>query len=376
MKKLFLFLVFLITIQVSAQEITEIKMRAFESAEASKSGNYKDLLSSFFQLAAKNISGENKSLDFNTTLFALKVKANEKYNQDIYFVEETFSRNLQFNFKANFDDDYKYTGFTGGLTYAIINGRDKQLANFTNTTLDSEFQKLIQNIDAVQATQIELIYLDGEISEKTKAEKMASLQAARNAIINKTQVDEKDVNGVEYYNSLKEKYDADINSIVALAEQYYKELEGKTLLTLSVDGTANDDGKFNQVSTEAVLLQGIKDSNFEMDLRGKFSYTDTLDINLPRTVFKATAGINAIIGKKQFGKTKQFKSFFEIKGYLEYSAIFKNRLPDEEKENFLANADFRLRIADDLWLPLTLKYDIENANFLGFLNLTYNFKEF
>lgn len=376
MKKLLLLFVFLVTVQVSAQEINEIKMRAFESAEASKSGNYKDLLSSFFQLAAKNISGENKSLDFNTTLFALKVKANEKYNQDIYFEKETFSRNLQFNFKANFDDDYKYTGFTGGLTYAIINGRDKQLANFTNTTLDSEFQKLIENIDAVQATQIALIYSDSETSEKAKAEKMASLQAARNAIINKTQVDEKDVYGVEYYNSLKGKYDADINSIFALADQYYKELEGKTLLTLSVDGTANDYGKFNRVSTEAVVLQGIKDSNFEMDLRGKFSYTDTLDTNLPRTDFKASAGINTIIGKKQYGNEKQFKSFFEIKAYFEYSAIFKNRLPDEEKENFLANADFRLRIADDLWLPLTLKYDIENANFLGFLNLTYNFKEF
>jgi hypothetical protein len=42
---------------------------------------------------------------------------------------------------------------------------------------------------------------------------------------------------------------------------------------------------------------------------------------------------------------------------------------------FSANAEIRLRVAEDLWIPFVIKYDIKNSNFLGFLNITYNFGE-
>ena len=69
----------------------------------------------------------------------------------------------------------------------------------------------------------------------------------------------------------------------------------------------------------------------------------------------------------------QNQSYFEVKVYGEYNAIFNNLIADEKKNNFLANSDIRIRLTDDLWIPITIKYDTDKSNFLGFLNVTYNF---
>ncbi len=106
-----------------------------------------------------------------------------------------------------------------------------------------------------------------------------------------------------------------------------------------------------------------------MDLRAKFAYADTTALNMPRTAFNAKAGWNFKILKNKADN----KSVFELKFYGEYNKIFRNALPDEEENNILADADIRLRITDELWLPFTIKYDTKNSNFLGFLNVTYNF---
>ncbi|WP_281635842.1 hypothetical protein [Flavobacterium marginilacus] len=66
-------------------------------------------------------------------------------------------------------------------------------------------------------------------------------------------------------------------------------------------------------------------------------------------------------------------SCFEIKALGEYTKIYKNVLPDEDDETITANLEFRIRLAKDLWIPITVKYDTERSNFLGFLNITYNF---
>jgi hypothetical protein len=119
-------------------------------------------------------------------------------------------------------------------------------------------------------------------------------------------------------------------------------------------------------------LQGNKNGNKEIDLRAKLTYQDTISTNsLPRVDFKTTAGINFKISK-----SKDNISFFEVKAALEYNAILKNALENEKKDNFFANTEIRIRLTNDLWLPLIIKYDLENANFLGFLNLSYNFGSF
>jgi len=49
-------------------------------------------------------------------------------------------------------------------------------------------------------------------------------------------------------------------------------------------------------------------------------------------------------------------------------------MEDEKNNQFLANADIRVRVLMNLWVPLILKYDVNNGKFFGFLNISFNFK--
>ncbi len=108
-----------------------------------------------------------------------------------------------------------------------------------------------------------------------------------------------------------------------------------------------------------------------MDIRAAVTYADTVLTNkITQVKFKSSAGFNMSLLRDGD------KSLLEFKPYLEYNRILRNPLPDEKKDVFLANADIRIKISEQLWLPLTLKYDIEKENFLGFINISLNLDTF
>jgi len=393
MKKITLLLAVLFVTHLPAQNLLDdATSDVITVAENSKSGNYKDVLASVFQLAARNFVGEDKSLEFNTTLFALKLKANPEINRDVFFVNETFSRNLQMNFKAYFNDEYRYMGFTGGITYALYNGRDSKIVK-----MNDAFVNIFNQIDADLNTAQQAIgstIVRENISKAERTIKWAALSNAKEAILNNITVTDSLTNAYKStmlagtYNNTQNLVNSGGAQVTTLqgaslylneaADLFYEELKSAPLLTFAVDGTSNEDGKFNRASAALIYLQGVKKSDFEIDIRTKFSYSDTLQVSMPRKLFEAEAGINFILGRRSGAlsvmKDTTRKSFFEIKSYMEYKTVINNRLTDEEEHNFSANADLRLRIAEDLWIPLTIKYDIENANVFGFLNISYNFE--
>ena len=150
MKKIFIYSCLLISLTGFCQNSsTNTECDLVRKYENLKSGNYKDIFSSFFQLATENFDPTEKSLKFNSTLFSIKAKADPELLKDVNIRDARFSRNFQFNVKLDFDGDYKYQGFTGGFTLAIINGRDRSLAVLTDTKygdLHLAFQKMLNRI--------------------------------------------------------------------------------------------------------------------------------------------------------------------------------------------------------------------------------------
>lgn len=378
MKKYTTTIVCLLTYILNAQ------VNLVEVNENSKSGNYKDILTSFYQLAVKDFSGEEKSIGFNSTLFALKSKANPNLLKDVNYIEATFSRNFQFNFKIDLNKDLKYTGFTGGISYALINNRDETLANFRGTPLEAKYNDLSEFLGTVQATIGNQIALDATISDKKKEFELlqnavdeildykSDLTSSKNPYVNKI------LKAIDPQIASKGYGETITNSsglmahLNELTQAYYKELQSKGLLTIATDGTSNESGKFNKASFSITYLKGNKEAWNEIDLRAKLIYADTLVTDhLPRTELNTKIGSNF-----KFGNDYKKQSYLEIKAVAEYNKIFNNVLSDEDDEVITANAEIRLRIADDLWIPLVIKYDIEKANFLGFLNVTYNFEGF
>ncbi|MBN8642792.1 MAG: hypothetical protein J0L86_13355 [Flavobacteriales bacterium] len=379
MKKIALLLLLTLSLNSLAQAtLTKDQvLHEFQKNENSKSGNYKDILASFYQLATTNLTGDEKSIEFNSTLFALKAKANPELMQDVNFVKERFSRNFQFNFKVNLDDNLSYTGFSGGFSYAIINERDKQLAVLTSTLYGENYTNFMTVIEEIQS---ELLT---NLTSVNRQQEMDLIEKATEDIINGISYEDTATNN--YYsaisNRFKEKVQANsafeakevkdfVTAFKQLKSNEYNAIDAKPLWTVAADGTADAEGRFNQASFGTVFLKGNKAASNEIDIRALLKYADTVAVTpMQRLDLTSTAGVNF-----KLARGKQNVSFFELKAAMEYKAVFKNRMEDEKQHQFFGNAEIRVRIAEDLWFPVIIKYDIENSNFLGFLNVSYNFE--
>lgn len=397
MKKYFLLIGLFYVSITNSQVDTDAKI---SKIEANKTGNYKDVLHNLLQLTTKNLSDDAKTLELNSTLFTILYGADLTDISDLTIKKSSFLRNFQINAKTNFDNNFKYNGFSGGITYALINGRDKATLNLAvggkKYAEKSELFRLIfMKIQSELAT--------GLVEDSNELEQ---LNEASDAIL---AGNEYDSSTNPYYNKIIERFnnfdykkelseldssetskavsnfiEKDLKDCVEYLKQIkkseYDNIDARALWTLSIDGSANTEGKFNQASIGTIFLKGNSSSWYEFDLRSKITYADTVTTeHLPRVDFKATAGMNF-----KLGKDKNNKSFFEIKPYFEYNSLLKNTESvlatakavsayEEKKNKFILNAEIRVRLTDNLWLPLTVKYDTEKSNFLGFLNVSYNF---
>lgn len=369
MKKYFISLLLLMSVHVVlAQDEKVQKFR--EATDDSKSGNYKEVLSNLFQLGTSNLTGPNKSVEFNSTLYGIKSIFWDNITTDTVFSKQKFSRNLEFNTKLNFDEQFNYKGFSGGITYALINQRDKDVANFAKTALVLEYKFWTSELSEIQDKLVSEL---DKTRDKKFSEKIEAINIASSILTNK-EFDKIDDSNI-YFNKIITEFENRNKSIKLqdyiakiheLRDNEYSDLEKKALWTVSLNGTTNDKGNNKKLTFGTVFLQGFK--NLELDIRSNLIYSDTLiEKSVQRLELRNSAGLNY----KMFKRNDQ--SVFEVKLYMEYNSILKNKLADEKKNTFLASSDFRIRVTKDIWIPLTIKYDIEKSNFLGFLNITYNF---
>ena len=67
------------------------------------------------------------------------------------------------NAKVNLDESYKYNGFSGGFTYAIVNGRDKATVNLAKGIYGSQREKFITAFRQIQSILAKSDITDSEI---------------------------------------------------------------------------------------------------------------------------------------------------------------------------------------------------------------------
>lgn len=356
----------------------DLKIRLeIEKIEKGKTGNFKDAFYNIIQLTTKNFSGDEKSLELNTTLFKIIYNSELSKISDLTIKKSYFLRNFQINAKTNFDKDFKYMGVSGGITFAVVNGRDRATINLAKTIYAKNRKIFMTELSKIQndlvgpdvdEKEMELIHnatdtiLNGYIYDSAKNPYYDKIQTE----FKKRSIVDSDGKHIE-----TEEISDYVKALSQLRKSEIEKIDAKVLWTFSAYGSTNTDGKFDKYSIGTVFLKGIPKSNEksseEIDIRGTFTYADTTLVK--RTAFNGKAGLNFIILRNKLENT----SCFEIKVLGEYAKIFKNVLPDEEEETITANAEFRIRLAKDFWIPITVKYDTEKSNFLGFLNVTYNF---
>ncbi len=362
-----------------------------------KTGNTLDVLTSFFQLALQDLGGRDKSFAFKSTLFGMKARADSTLLVDTEFRRQRASRNLQFEVALHTNDNFKPVGIGGGVTYALVNNRDKKRADFRNTDFEKALDALqaakrnaeggyrqllrdsLNNIvlPAIDADSARLKAAQDEAARNALLEDLDSLHAVKRELVSMRAAFNKITNGsADAPDALQKAYARNkLPELRKAANDAYDSLmeniAARGLLTLSLTArTDSNTSRFNEGSLELIYLKGLSGKRrVEADVRVRLHGKDTLTPdNGYRYQASALAGANIIV----FQSRRTHKSLFEVKPNLEFRSILSKQYPEQENY-FSFNMDLRLRITDQIWIPLIVKYDPEHQNFLGVLNVSANF---
>jgi len=155
------------------------------------------------------------------------------------------------------------------------------------------------------------------------------------------------------------------------------EFLSKPLWTIGADGRSNTGNlSFSNVNISSQFLWGIIKNNQrtftgEFDIKALYTFNrDSLQLrnNLDRQIFSIEPGVNFSLRSPN-----ENKSYLEFKLSGSYYHSFSGLQKGARADSSTLNAEIRLRVFDDIWIPIVIKYDPENRNLFGLLNISTNF---
>jgi hypothetical protein len=386
MRKIIIFLIFMcvLSIKLSAQKAPDSNPAL--TADSLATGNYKDVLNSFFQLAFDKLTGNDKELKFTSTPFAIMAKMDSSLLIDTIYKKYSTLRNINFSFGLKLDSSYKFNGFSSGVKYALINERDETVKKaFTDLVINNSSVQELYALNNLMGASLSQLAADTTKAQKLIKDYHSFLKGERNyndldqelqdSLLS---VARRNLSTQKIADTLAANKNFNINQ--AAADIYTKlksEFNNNALWTIGLsDTTYKDQFFFSNIVITSEFLKGItpyKNKNdVELNLKAALQFVDdslNQKRDLKRSIFSFEPGINIVF------KTKvQKKSYLEFKLSGSYYHNFGSLYADEERDRLTLNSTFRIRIIDDIWIPLELKYDPKNGNFFGFLNVRANFK--
>lgn len=355
------------------------------TADSLSTGNYKDVFKSFFQIAFDKFISKNKDLQFTSNPFAIMARANPNLLVDNNYTRYTALRNLNFSFSAKLDSSFKFNGFSTSVTYAIINRRDVTISRYflaeaakANKEADELFQKLGFYIEKIHDLQKKSKFaMEATHFFKDSTAKFDDLDKELQQVIKDSA---KVIGAVSLLQLFQKAPKASLRSYI---KQNYdsvkKDFQNRLLWTASIsDTTYNDEFIFSNVVLSTNLLKGITNREkaqkrrceFELNLKGIYHFLDdtlTQGRDLKRQAFTFEPGLNFVLKNKL--TQKSWAEFILSGAYTHVNRPYAK----ERKDSITVNGTLRIRVFDDIWIPLEVKYDPKSGNLIGFLNIRANF---
>lgn len=357
------------------------------TADSLATGNYKDVLNSFFQLTFDKLTGPDKELKFTSTPFAVMAKIDTSLLVTESYINYKTLRNTNFSFAVKLDSSYKFNGFSSGVKYALINKRDETVSGaFVDLVANNKSVQELFELNNQMGAYISKLVADPVKGQKTAIDYNEFLRGKKNfdeleATLQDTMlaIAGRNSNTQKIADTLSKNKKFNINKRASdIYEKMKKDFNNNLLWTIGLsDTTYKDQFFFSNIVLTTELLKGItnyKNNKNDVDLNIKATLQtidDTLKTgrDLKRAVLGFEPGINIVLKTKE---TK--KSFLEFKLSGGYYHTFTSLYKDEERDRITLNSTIRIRIMNDIWIPLDIKYDPKNGNFFGFLNVRANFK--
>jgi len=382
--KYFYFLPFLLWMQCCFAQLKPATAIIF-TADSIQSGNTKDILTNFFQLAFNNLSGPKKELNFSSNPFAIMLKRNPALSIDKSYSRYKPLRKLNFNLGIRLDSAFNFNGFSSGIKYSLIDETDATTSKFISLKLHNDPLGLERDIltDALNEYQANHIPVQADkIIFLTMVNKLLQENVAFNKFDTGFQHIVKEIIKEKKLNKIIDVFDhkpgqsfsvIDSLNFVALKNAIKKNL----LWTIGIsDSTYKDKFQLSNVAIVSELSKGIfdpepGDNNLEINVKAAYNFLkDTMQQgrNLKREIFSIEPGINWVIREKTTDRP-----IFELKFSGSYYHNFASLYRKEKRDSLTINGTLRIRVVDDVWIPLEVKYDPKTGNVFGFLNIKANF---
>lgn len=377
----------------SAQEEAPLENAApIFTADSLVSGNTKDVLTKFFQLAFNNLTGNNKEFNFNSNPFAVMLKSNPRLNIDHYYSKYNALRKLNFGFGIKLDTSYRFNGFSSGIKYALIDERDYTTSRLFAVGLQvngfaAERKRLNTALrDFAQARFQVSAKTDADRKERNDFLAMVSVffnkQTPFNSLdtgFQKTVMDIVQERNLQNINNL---LGADPSSSLRTNDMKVFEALKDSIKNCALwiiglsDTTYKDQFAFSNIVLNTEFSKGIFKprsgaNNIELNIKAAANFLkDTMQTgnNLKRVVFDIEAGFNWVIRDKY-----NQRPMFEFKASSTFYHNFTSLYQDEKRDVFTLNGMARIRVYEDIWVPFEIRYDPSNGNVFGFLNVKANF---
>ena len=375
--RLFLVVLMIATMGTMAQKSERLPL----TADSLATGNYKDVLTSFFQLAFDNLVGKNKELRFTTNPYAVMARLDTALLKDKYYYQYRHLRDLNFAFAVKLDTSYKFNGFSSAVKYALVNKRDETVSrvflDMVSTdkrtqelfALNLDLEAFISGLDPDEQTRVRdqrTKFFTGQINfdqlDPAFRKKIEDLAKAKNA--------EYLLNTIQSQPTFNMKKTSD-----DIYDAYKEYFNNRLLWTIGIsDTTYNDQFMFSNIVLTSEVVKGIdslRTADLELNIKSALQYLDDTvktGRDLQRSIFSFEPGINFVL------KTKNtLKSYFEFKLSGSYYHTFSTLYENEKRDRLSINGTLRVRILNDIWVPLEIKYDPDTGNVFGLLNVRVNF---
>jgi hypothetical protein len=355
------------------------------TADSLASGNVKDILTSFFQLAFNHLTSPDKELNFNSNPFAIILKSNPGLAKDTYYYKYRALRKTNFSFGIKLDSSFRFNGFSSGVKYALIDQRDSSTSKLLFQNLRND--NLGKERDQLQLKLVEYANTIQNINEKKKFNAAIrdffnkdtpfnNLSDSLKAAVKKIIADDK-----ESYPVISDIIENNPSSNMVTEERkVYESLKNQIkddlLWTIGVsDTTYKNQFFFSNILLKTELLKGIgrpkRGSNWEFNVQAGLNFADdTLrkGRDLKRSILSFEPGFNWVVRNKS-----NDHSFLEFEFSGSYTHNFGSLYAGGKRDSLTFNGTIRVRIIDDIWIPLEIKYDPESGNVFGFINIRANF---
>lgn len=339
-------------------------------ANKKRTGDDKASFSRIFSAFAGVASADGQTILVQPTLYSIKSLFNPDVRKDEHYQHQGFSRNLQFNLgvSANEKSIFKYDSTRLGFTYALINNKKLKASQYQQLAQSAEWKDLSAVNEALTKYAGAHIGEAGELlatklfEDGIKKEDIALLPADLLQVI---------LNSLKLTTAEKANIPARMEAFEKVYEKTTEQLSKKTALLFGFNTVYDfDSDGWQDLNLSPVELYYYFCKGWEKSpaLNARINYVWTKDTVaksfLKRELFQTEAGVNFVIREND-----EDEPVIEIKPAVVFEQITKGLYTDESKSSIDLLTTFRFRINEDFYLPLTVKYDTEESNFLGFLSI-------